>query len=340
MKISKRKKEHLEICLNKEVEGKNYFNDINLVYNALPDIDFRKIDTKTNFLGKKLNLPLIISSLTGGTEEAREINKTLAKIAEKKKIGFALGSQRAMIENKKLGETYFVRDVAPSTLIFGNIGIVNLKEMKIKEIEEALDRFGADALFIHLNPAQEVTQIGGNLDFKNSAKNLKKVVERIKYPVVVKEVGLGISREVGEIVKDCGVRGIDVSGTGGTNWIKVEKLRGGKISDNLLNFGIPTPCSLLELKNLGIDLISSGGIRNGVDIAKSLTLGAKICGIALPFLKIYEKEGEMGVIKYIDELEKELKTVMFLVGAKDLEELGNTRYILSGFVKEWREQIK
>lgn len=340
MEISKRKKEHLEICLNKEVEGKSYFGDVNLVYNALPDTDFRKIDTRVSFLGKELNLPLMISPLTGGTEEALKINKTLAKIAEKKKIGFALGSQRAMIENKKLDKTYFVRDVAPSALIFGNIGIGNLKDIKIQEIEEALDKVRVDALFVHLNPAQEITQIEGNLDFKNSAENLKKLVENIKYPVVAKEVGQGISREVGKTLKDCGVKAIDVSGTGGTNWIKVEKLRGGNISDNLLNFGIPTPCSLLELKNLGIDLISSGGIRSGLDIAKSLVLGAKICGIALPFLKIYEKGGENGVLKYIDELENELKTVMFLVGAKNLEELRNTRYILSGFVKEWNEQIK
>jgi len=339
MEISERKKEHLEICLNNEVEGNNFFDDVILVYNALPDFDFEDINTKTEFLGKELNIPLIISSITGGTEEAKKINKTLAKVAEKKKIGFALGSQRAMIENKRLSETYFVRDVAPSILLFGNIGISNLHEIKIKEIEKAMEEVKADALFVHLNSAQEITQREGNTNFKNSVQNLKKLVKNLNYPVVAKEVGQGICRETGEILKKCGIRAIDVAGVGGTNWMKVEKLRGGKISDHLLNFGIPTTCSLLELKDLGIDLISSGGIRTGLDIAKSIALGAKICGIALPFLKIYKKEGEEGILKYVEELENELKKVMFLVGARNLRELKNCRYILRGVTKNWAEQI-
>ncbi len=339
MSIINRKKQHIEICLKEKVEEKSYFNDIVLVYNALPNIDFNEINTKVEFLGKELNLPLIISSITGGTEEAKEINKTLAKAAEKKKIGFAVGSQRAMIENKELSETFFVRDVAPSTLVLGNIGIPNLNELNPEEIKNAITKIGADGLFVHLNPAQEIAQKEGDVNFKNSAGLLKKLVSELDFPIIAKEVGQGISREVGKTLKDCGVKAIDVAGVGGTNWIKVETFRGGSIPDNLLNFGIPTTCSLLELKNLEVDLISSGGIRNGLDIAKSIALGAKICGIALPFLKAYEKGGEKGVMDYIDKIENELKTVMFLVGAKTIEELRTKRYILRGFTKEWSEQI-
>lgn len=339
MSIINRKKQHIEICLKEKVEEKSYFDDIVLVYNALPDLDFNEIDTKVEFLGKELSLPLIISSITGGTEEAKEINKVLAKVAENKKIGFAVGSQRAMIENKELSETFFVRDVAPATLVLGNIGIPNLNELETEDIKNAVKKIGADGLFIHLNPAQEIAQKEGDINFKNSAELLKKLISELDFPVIAKEVGQGISRETGELLKKCGIKTIDVAGVGGTNWIKVETFRGGSIPDNLLNFGIPTTCSLLELKNLGVDLISSGGIRTGLDIAKSIALGANICGIALPFLKAYENGGEEEVIKYVDKIEKELKTVMFLVGAKNIEELKNKRYILRGFTKEWSEQI-
>jgi len=337
MNISKRKKEHLDICLNRDVEDKSYFDDIILVYNALPGLDFKEIDVSTRFLGKKLSLPLIISPLTGGTKEAKKINKSLAEIAEKKKIGFALGSQRAMIENHSLEDTYFVRDVAQSTLIFGNIGFANLDKISVEQIKESLEKVGADALYIHLNPAQEIAQKEGDLNFKHSLEKLENLVKKLNYPIVIKEVGCGISREVGMRLKKIGIKIIDVAGKGGTNWIKVEKLRFDKIDEKFLDFGIPTPCSLLELKDLDIDLISSGGIRSGLDIAKSIALGAKVCGIALPFLKIYKEGGKDGVERYIERLERELKITMFLVGAKNLKELSKVRYILKGFTKNWIE---
>ena len=337
--ISDRKKQHLEICLKENVEDKSGFDDVILVYDAMPNIDFSEINTSVEFFGKKLNLPLLISSMTGGTKEAEQINKNLAEIAEQKKIAFALGSQRAMIENKELTSTYSVRDVAPSTLVFGNIGVANLNKTEPREIEKSLSSVGADVLFAHINPAHELAQKEGDLNLKNSDKNLKNLIENLGYPVVVKEVGYGISKETGLVLKNLGIKTIDVAGFGGTNWVKVEKLRGGKISDEFTDFGIRTPCSLLELKDLKMDLISSGGIKSGLDIAKSIVLGAKICGIALPFLKVYDGKGKKGVEEYIDKLEKELKTAMFLVGAKNLDELRNKRYLLKGFTKEWSEQI-
>ncbi|MCK4429298.1 MAG: type 2 isopentenyl-diphosphate Delta-isomerase [Candidatus Aenigmarchaeota archaeon] len=337
--ISDRKRQHLEICLKEKVEDKSCFDDIILVYNAMPNLDFNEIDTSVEFLGKKLSLPLLISSMTGGTKEAEQINKDLAEIAEQKKIGFALGSQRAMIENKELTCTYSVRNVAPSTLVLGNIGLANLNKIEPKEIEKALSSIGADALFLHINPAHELAQKEGDINLKNSNENLKKLIENLNYPVVIKEVGYGISKETGKKLKDLGIKTIDVAGFGGTNWVKVEKLRGGKLADDFVDFGIRTPCSLLELKDIGVELISSGGIRSGLDIAKSIALGAKICAIALPFLKVYDEKGKEGVEKYIYQLEKELKTAMFLVGAKNIEELRNKRYILKGFTKNWAEQL-
>lgn len=340
MDISKRKVEHLDICLKKDVEGENYFDDVILVYNALPEVNFKEIDTRIEFMGKKLELPLIISSITGGAGEAEEINKSLAKVAERKGIGFALGSQRAMIEHPDLIKTYQVRKVAPSTLIFGNLGIANLRNISPKEVSRALKDVEADALFVHLNPAQEITQIEGDVDFKGCLHALKKLTSELRYPVIVKEVGQGISREVGIKLKGCGVKAIDVAGMGGTNWIKVEKYREGLISDELVEFGIPTTCSLLELKGLGLEVISSGGVRTGLDIAKSIAMGASVCGMALPLLKVYKEEGEEGLLNYLDWIEKELKTVMFLVGANNIEELRNARYILQGFTRNWAKQIK
>ena len=340
MKIEERKRDHIRICLEEEVESnKNYFEDILLIHKSLPEIDLEKISTKTKFLGKALNLPLIISGMTGGTRESREINKSLAEIAEKKGIGFAVGSQRAMIEDKSKKETYYVRDVAPNALLLGNIGIVQVKELKVEQIRNALDEIEADALCVHLNPAQEIFQAEGETDFSDCLPALKNLCDELDYPVIAKEVGNGISRETAELLKKSGVKAIDVGGFGGTNWIVVDALRSGKDFKSFKDWGIPTPISILEAK-VGLPLIATGGIRSGIDIAKSIVLGADLCGIALPFLRKLKKEGKKGVEEYVNELERDLKRAMFLTGSKNLSELKKAEYVLTGRVKDWAEQRK
>jgi isopentenyl-diphosphate delta-isomerase len=340
MTTQQRKKDHLKICLEENVETTdNSFNDVILIHNSLPDLDFEDIDTSTVFFGKKFSMPLMIDAITGGAEESKKINHDLAGAAEKKKIAFALGSQRAMIENHKLKDTYYVRDVAPSSLVIGNIGITQLKKIKAEQIEKALNAIKADALAVHINPSQEIFQNEGDLSFKSSAADLNRLCHELNYPVIAKEVGAGISREVAVLLKEVGVKAINVAGFGGTNWIVADALISGKDFETFKDWGIPTPISILEAK-VGLPIIASGGIRSGLDIAKSLALGADICGMSLPFLRILKKEGKKGVEKFIDKLQAELKTAMFLTGCDSIEKLKNAKYVLTGKVKDWVEQRK
>jgi len=338
MGIKQRKKNHIKICLKENVEAqKTGFEEIFLIHISLPELNLKEIETKTEFLGKKLSLPLIIAAMTGGLKEAKKINKNLAQVAEKKGIGFSLGSQRAMIENPELKDTYYVRDVAPNVLLLGNIGVTQLKKFDIKKIKDALDYIEADGLSIHINPAQEIFQKGGDFDFGGSISSLKELCQKLTYPVIGKEVSFGISKEIALKLKEIGVKAIDVGGFGGTNWVVVEGLRSGKDYTNFINWGIPTPLSILEAKT-GLPIIATGGIRSGVDIAKSIALGADICGIALPFLKILKREGKEGVEKFIDKLKNELKIAMFLTGSKNIRELKKAKRVLTGKIKDWAEQ--
>jgi len=340
MTTEQRKQDHIRICLEEDVESrKTNFEDVFLIHNSLPDLDFKEIDTSIEFFEKELSMPLMIDAITGGTEEAREINRDLAEVAEKKKIAFALGSQRAMIENPKLKDTYYVRDIAPNTLIIGNIGISQLKKLKIQQIEKALKAVDANVLAVHINPAQEIFQKEGDLDFKSSAADLNKLCHELNYPVIAKEVGTGISREVAVMLKEVGAKAINVAGYGGTNWIVVDGLRSGDNFENFKEWGIPTPISILEAK-VGLPIIASGGIRSGLDIAKSLALGADICGMSLPFLRILKSEGKKGVERLVDRLNFELKTAMFLTGSENIEKLKNAKYVLTGKIKDWIDQRK
>ena len=190
MSTEQRKKDHLKITLEQKVETQRTgFEDITFIHNSLPELNLKEIDTSTRFLGKKLTLPLTIAAITGGTSEAKQINKDLAQVAEKKGIGFSLGSQRAMIENPKLKETYYVRDVAPHVLLFGNIGIVQIRKLGIKRIKDSLESVKADALCVHINPAQELFQKEGDSDFRYSLSSLKKLCQELDYPIIGKEVG-------------------------------------------------------------------------------------------------------------------------------------------------------
>lgn len=338
--IEKRKVEHIKVCLEQHVEtADTLFKDITLIHQTLSELTINDVDTSVTFLGKKLAMPLMITAMTGGAEESKEINKQLAKIADKKQIAFGLGSQRAMIEKPELTDTYRVRDVAKNVLLFGNIGIAQIKKYSSEQIGNALKIVGADALCVHLNSAQELFQYEGDFDFKDCLLHLEKLCKELKYPIVAKEVGNGISRETAIKLKKVGVSAIDVGGLGGTSWILIDSIRANRKCEHFEDWGIPTACSILESK-VGLPLIATGGVRTGLDMAKSITLGADMCGICLPFLRILKKEGPEGVEKHIDHLQQELKMVMLLTGSKNIEELKKANYVLTGKLKEWNEYRK
>lgn len=352
-KITERRKiEHLKVVREQNVNYRNKrtgfedisFEDIDLEYKTLPEINKKDIQIKTQFLGHPFSAPLFVSGMTGGTTEAKKINRAIAAAAEKMRIGMGIGSQRAMIENPKLAETYFVRKEMPTAFLAGNIGIAQLLQYPIEKIEWALKEIRADALAIHLNSAQEAVQREGDTDLKGALKQIKKTVQELKgkYPVYVKEVGNGIDQKTARELAKTKIAAIDVQGAGGTTWIGVEVLR--KKSDAgeaYWDFGIPTAVSLINCrKEFDGPIIASGGIRNGFDVLKALALGADLAGMARPVFMAQQTNGTDGVERMLNRVTEELKTGMFLVGAKNLKELRKVKYLITGKTKGWLEQTK
>ncbi len=322
--IDKRKKDHLRISIEKEVEsGTTGFEDIRLVHEALPELNFDDIDLKTKFLGKPLSCPVIIEGITGGVSNARKINRDLSSIAEKFGIGFGVGSQRMAIENPELADTYQVRDIAPNIFLIANLGAVQLNYgYGLEECEKAIDMIDADALALHINPLHEVIQPEGNRNFSNLIEKINSISGKLKKPLIAKCVGSGISYETAKKLK---VSAIDVGGSGGTSWSLIESYRGNvktkKIGKTFAGWGIPTAESIREISKLGVPLIGSGGIRTGLDAAKAIALGAGCVGIALPILREWSSRGERGVEEFLDQFLTELRIAMFLTGSKNVREL-------------------
>ncbi len=348
-KTEKRKLEHIDICLNKNVSFKKkttLFEDIDLVYSPLPELRKKDISTETSFLGKKFKIPFMASAITGGAKKAEKLNKDIAKACQNLGIGMQLGSQRAMLEKKELSFTYSVRDVAPDIFLCGNIGVTQLVEYSVQEIRSALEMVDADALCVHINAAQEIIQPEGSHDFRNGIKQINKISGSLTLPVIVKEVGHGIDKETARKLAKTKISAIDVQGAGGTSWIAVdsfrsEDARGGGVGQTFREFGIPTAASLFEVKSaFRKPLIASGGIRTGLDAAKSVACGASLCGLALPVLKAQNKAGSKGVEKLFEKLNRELVTAMFMTSSKNIKELSKTDYLVKGCLKDLLEQRK
>ena len=336
---SLRKLDHLRICIERDVEvGETHLDEVTLVHRALPDLDLEDVDVSQVFLGRRLELPLVIAGMTGGCSEAKEINEALAKAAARNGIGFGVGSQRAMIESPELADTFFVRHVAPEILLLGNVGITAIKRFSLERIHEAVRAIRADALCVHINPAQELFQKEGDWDFSSGLANLRRLCQEATYPVVAKEVGNGISRECAEDLKSCGVSAIDLGGFGGTSWILVDSIRSGTDAGRFLSWGIPTAISIVEARGFGIPLIATGGIRNGLQMAKAILLGADLCGIALPFLRVLSKEGREGVDRYVDNLKREFRYALYLTGSRTISEFRKSPSVLGGTLLEWARQ--
>lgn len=296
------------------------FERCSFTYEALPEIDLEDVDTSTTLFGKRLSMPLLVSPITGGTDEGRELNRRLASAAQKFGIAMGVGSQRVALENPSLEDTFRVRDVAPDILLFANLGAVQLNNGHgIESCIRAVEMIDADVLTLHINPLQECIQRGGNTNFRDLAARIRAVCQAVEVPVVVKEVGHGISARTAELLVDAGVSGIDVAGAGGTSWAKVESLRDTdprltELGRALGEWGIPTVDSLVAVMGAAsgrdITVIASGGVRTGEDIAKSIALGADAAGMALPLLKC-ASESENTLHEKLIQLRRELTAVMF-----------------------------
>lgn len=348
--IGQRKADHLALCATDEVAFRSkstLFEQVRLVHDALPDLDAADIDTRCTLLGKTLRAPIVIAAMTGGTDEAARVNRELSSIAEERGYGFGLGSQRAMHVRTGTAPTYAVRDVAPSTLVLGNLGVVQARAMTTAEIEALVRGVGADALCIHLNPAMELVQPGGDRDFRGGLETIARLVKELPCPVVVKETGCGLSRRVGERLRSVGVAHVDVSGAGGTSWVAVETKRAEASNDEraralgeaLWDWGIPTAASVGLVAPLGFEtVIATGGVMTGMDVARAIALGASAAGIARPALKALTAGGRAGALAFLDAVEAELRAVMLLTGSKDLDGLRRAPRIVGGELRMWLEQ--
>ena len=331
--IKSRKKDHVASARKKDVEYSISagFEDVRFVHQPLPEMAFDDVDTECRLFGKMLSAPIIILGMTGGYPEASKINAKLAAAAEKEGLAFGLGSQRAMIEKPDLASTYKVRKFAPSIPLIGNIGGCQLKEYGVKKVRDALDAVEADALAIHLNPLQEVCQPEGDHDFSGILSQIGIFVRDLGLPVIVKETGAGMSIDVAIALHRAGVSMVDVSGAGGTSWGKVEYMRSGE-SPVFENWGNPTCVSIAACSEM-IETIGSGGVRNGLDAAKCLALGAAYAGAALPFLRASNPEKEAAAWK------RDLKIAMLLSGSKNLWHLRCAHLVISGKAAEEMKRI-
>lgn len=328
--IIKRKKDHLRYALSAVTQiGNPGFDKYRFMHNALPEVNFDKIDPSTTFLGKKINYPFFISCMTGGVTEGKDINRNLAKAAEKYKIPMGVGSQRAGVEHSDLEVLFTAREVAPNIPLLANVGLVQLNYgFGLKEYQKCIDMIKADALVVHINPIQEVIQPGGDRNWEGLVDKLARIVDKLTVPVIAKEVGFGLSEDVVRRLYKVGVRMFDTAGWGGTNWAMVEGLR-GKADRNLgelfSGWGIPTAESICMCSEFShqlkaddrqpITILGSGGIRNGLDMAKAIVLGADLVGVASPFAKAARISSE-NVENLIERYAMELKTAMFGVGVK------------------------
>ncbi|NQU39723.1 MAG: type 2 isopentenyl-diphosphate Delta-isomerase [Lentisphaerae bacterium] len=336
--LNQRKQDHLRIVRDDaEVDRrKYYFDDYRLIHRALPELDLAEVDSSTSFMGKSLSMPLLISCMTGGaSEELRTINRNLAIAAEATGIAMGLGSQRIMLADESARASFMVRDVAPTALLFGNLGAVQLNlGVTPDDCVRLVADTGMDALCLHLNPLQEAVQPEGDTNFKGLAARIAEVVQALDVPVIVKEVGAGLGPDDAALLVEAGVSGLDVAGAGGTSWSRIEYHRdtaGCSPGELFQDWGWPTPRALrlLAPHRDRVALIASGGIRNGIDMAKAMVLGASLCGMARPFLEHATVSSEQ-VVDFIAQLNRQFRTAMFLTGQGSVAGLiGNTSLLVS-----------
>ncbi|QSX07095.1 type 2 isopentenyl-diphosphate Delta-isomerase [Sedimentibacter sp. zth1] len=331
---SKRKLDHIKYALKESNNNtKTGLDDIVLIHKALPKYNLQDIEINTTFLGKKISAPIFINAMTGGHKDVLKINEILGRVSRDADIPIAVGSQKAGVEDKNLFETYsIVRKINPEGVVIGNLSAnCSLEDAKI-----AVEMIEADALQLHLNVAQEISMKEGDTTFENIRENIINLKEGINVPVIVKEVGCGMSLETIKELMSMDIKYIDISGAGGTNFIDIEYSRHSKVIDNsLINWGIPTAYSMVEANIAGLNgFIVSGGIKNSFDIAKCLSMGAKMVGISGEILKQYFKN--VNINDWIEELKSNLKKIMLLTNSSCISELTICDKVIKGELLEWQ----
>ncbi len=326
-----RKADHLRICLEEDVQFRQLTNGLEryrFTHCCLPELDFSDIDLNVTFLGKKLGVPLLISSMTGGTEQAKLINYRLAEVAQSYRLAMGVGSQRVAVENPQVAHTFAIRSLAPDALLFANLGAVQLNyTYGLEQCLRVVEILEADALILHFNPLQECIQPHGDTNFKGLLDKIHNLCNKISVPVIAKEVGNGISASMAKKLIEAGVSAIDVAGAGGTSWAKVESERAEnslqrKLGKTFADWGLPTAECIVQIRNQypTIPLIASGGLRDGMEVAKAIALGADLAGLAFPFLQA-AAQSPQAVEELVELLIAEIKTVLFCTGNANLVQL-------------------
>jgi isopentenyl-diphosphate delta-isomerase len=339
--IGQRKNEHLDLCATDAVAFRDrttLLEQVQLVHDALPELAVSEIDLSTRLVGRTLRAPVVIAAMTGGTDRAAEVNLALASVAEELGVGFGFGSMRPLLVDPR-APGYDVRRVAPTATILGNIGVVQARDRSTSELADLVARAGCDALCVHLNPAMEVIQPGGDDDFRGGLATIERLCAGLPVPVIAKETGCGLSREVGRRLVAVGVRAVDTSGAGGTSWVGVETLRARartkRLGELFWDWGIPTAASVAQLSGLPLEVIATGGVKDGLDVARALALGATAGGIARRFLTAYVEGGRDGARDAVAEVIDEVRVACLLTGARTPSELQRKPIVVGPELSRW-----
>jgi isopentenyl-diphosphate delta-isomerase len=342
---AKRKDSHLDLCATGDVEPKEnstLLECVSLVHCAMPEMAVSDVDLTTSFLGKRLRYPLLVTGMTGGTDRAGAVNRDLALLAERHGLAFGLGSQRAMAEDASRAASFQVRHVAPTVALLGNIGLYQAVQLGVDGARRLVDAIGADGLALHLNAGQELTQPEGDRDFRDGYRVVEALVRALGDRLLVKETGCGIGPDVARRLASLGVRNLDVSGLGGTSWVRVEQLRASGVQAALgaefSTWGIPTAAAIASVRRaVGPDtrLVASGGIRTGLEVAKVLALGADLAGMALPLFRAQQTGGIDGAEAVLGVILAGLRQALVLTGSRSCADLRQRPRVVTGELKDW-----
>jgi len=334
--LEQRKSDHIRINLEENVQSdlSSGLEKYHFIHRAIPELNLNDVDSSITLFGKQLSSPILISSMTGGTDDAARINQNLALAAQQARIAMGVGSQRIAIEHPELAWTFQVRSIAPDILLFANLGAIQLNYgYGLEECQRAVDMIGADALVLHFNSVQEAIQEEGETKFAGLINKIETICKNLAVPVIAKEVGWGFSTHDISLLTQAGVSSIDVAGAGGTSWSQVEMHRSEneqrrKLAEDFLNWGIPTAEVIQNAIQVAptLPIIASGGLRSGVDIAKCIALGASIGGMASPFLKSAARSVDE-TINMINLIKLEINICMFATGSKTINQLRQDKLV-------------
>jgi len=339
--IGSRKNAHLAICAERDVEHRRstLLDQVYLLHDSLPELAISDVDLSVEFFGRRLQAPIVISGMSGGTDNGRELNRAMATAAQKFGLAMGVGSQRAMLVSPDTVDTFRVREVAPDIPLFANLSCVQARNVGIERVAELVESIRADAICIHLNPAQELVQDEGDRDFRGCLDAIAELVDALHVPTIVKETGCGLSPATLTRLAAVGIEWVDTAGAGGTSWTGIEGMRGGtrqrSLGEALREWGIPTAASIAYARRAGLGTIASGGIRTGLDAARAIALGADAVGLALPFLRAFAAGGTAEVLRAAAALVESLQSIAMLVGAPSVAALRKAPRVLGPELRAW-----